>query len=149
MASKRKKYWGNTPKFKQQRTAIPNSSNRYASLSDLDDNENASSENGVNEFVVLVPPIVVDNSHNFASVIKLLGSNAKYKRMSVGTKVMPNTLTDFELMTGKLKQSDIKFHTHPVKDPKRFKLILFGLPQISTTTIFEEFKIVSILSLSI
>lgn len=137
MTSKRKKFWGNTPKFKQQKTADAFRNNRFQSLSDLEDDDEP---NGTQSVVMKVPPIVVDSSHSFTSVFNLQGENGKYKRMSVGTKVTPNSLTDYESMVTKLKDKGLKFHTHPVRDQKRFKLILFGLHRVSIATILDEFK---------
>ena len=34
----------------------------------------------------------------------------------------------------------MKFFTHPIKDNNSFKLMLFGLPQISLETLKSEFK---------
>lgn len=142
MASKRK-FSGNVPKFKQRKTSDFLVGNRFQALSDLDDDEDVVSISSVEEarrFVVKVPPIVIDQAHSFTTVINLLGKNGKYKRMSVGTKVIPNSLAQYEEIISQLKSAKITFYTHPVKDQKRFKLILFGLPQISTSQIMEEFK---------
>lgn len=140
MTSKRKKFWGNNPKYKQPKTTNDSTANRFQVLSDLEESEMSSEEGEFKEYSVKVPPIVVDSCHNFASVIKLLGTNCKYKRMSIGTKVMPNSMSIYEDILKLLKEKDLKFYTHPVKDQKKFKLILFGLPQIDIKTIQEEFK---------
>ena len=39
-----------------------------------------------------------------------------------------------------MKAKDITFFTHPIKDSKRFKLLLFGLPKLDIKTIIEELK---------
>lgn len=141
MTSKRKKFWGSNPKFKQRRTQEVPLGNRFQVLSDLDDDD-TSSEAACEpkEFIIKVPPIVVDYCHNFTDVIKFLGNGAKYKRMSVGTKVMANNLVDYDVIVKQLKTKEMTFYTHPVIDQKKFKLILFGLPQLDTKTIFDEFK---------
>lgn len=141
MTSKRKKFWGSNPRFKQQRTADVPRGNRFQELSDLDDDDASSVVTGeIRDFTIKVPPIVVDSCHNFTEVIQLLGKGGKYKRMSVGTKVMPDSIPDYENMMQKLKTAEMTFYSHPVKDQKKFKLILFGLPQIDKKTIFDEFK---------
>lgn len=106
----------------------------------MEDDDTSVEEGEVSEDIINVPPIIVDNGHKFTDIIKILGSSSKYKRMSIGTKVMPNTLIDFNEAVRKLKQEDLKFFTHPVKDNKKFKLMLFGLPQLDLKTILEEFK---------
>lgn len=141
MTSKRKKFWGNNPKYKQQRTVGANNTNRFQELSDLEDEDNTSLEDGeAEEYVVKVPPIVVDPCQQFSSIMQLLGKDCKYKRMTIGTKIMPINLIAYETAIKKLKDRDMKFFTHPIKDQKRFKLMLFGLPQLSLETIIEEFK---------
>lgn len=137
MASKRKQFSGNSPKYKHRRIIETRRENRFQELSDLDDDDDQA---GTEIFPTKVPPIVIDTSHSFTDVIKLLGQNAKYKRMSVGTKVMANSLNDYSEMISKLKSNNIVFYTHPVRDQKKFKLILFGLPQITINTITDELK---------
>lgn len=60
MTSKRKKFWGSNPKFKQRRTQEVPLGNRFQVLSDLDDDD-TSSEAACEpkEFIIKVPPIVV------------------------------------------------------------------------------------------
>lgn len=142
MSSKRKRFWGNNPRYKKQKSATTSSSNRFQCLSDLDDDtDNYSVDSDV---VTLekqrIPPITVDNCHNFTDIMKLLGVNCKYKRMSIGTKVLPSSILEYEEAIKKLKTNDHKFFTHPIKDTKKFKLVLFGLPKLDIKTIFEEFK---------
>ena len=60
--------------------------------------------------------------------------------MSIGTKLIPNSLPEFDEITRKLKSENIQFFTHPVKDNKSFKLMLFGLPKIDIKSIVDEFK---------
>ena len=87
-----------------------------------------------------IPPIVVDGEHSFNKIIELLGKKCKYKRMSIGTKIIPNTLEDYKEIVNTLKSKNLAFFTHPVKDNQKFKLVLYGLPQISVKMINEEFK---------
>lgn len=141
MATKRKKLWGSTPRFKDRKTGEAYRGNRFQALSDLDSDEESVEATGSNNaLVVRIPPIVVDPSYNFTDVMKLLGNAGKYKRMSIGTKVMPNSESDYKDMVNKLKLKGTQFYSHPIRDQKRFKLILFGLPQLSIQTISEEFK---------
>lgn len=107
----------------------------------MDDSDAASHESGEYSVrITKVPPIVVDSDLNFNKIIELLGQKCKYKRMSIGTKIMPNTLVDYGEIMNIFKSKNITFFTHPIKDNQKFKLVLFGLPQISTEAINEEFK---------
>lgn len=60
--------------------------------------------------------------------------------MSIGTKLIPNLLLQFDEIIKKLKSENIQFFTHPVKDNKKFKLMLFWLPKIDIKSIANEFK---------
>lgn len=142
MSAKRKTLWGNNPKFKKPKPALPSSSNRFHYLSDIDgddDDTSLDAGHGIQE-KQRVPPITVDNCHKFTDIMHLLGINCKYKRLSIGTKVLPNSIVEYEEAIRKLKLSEIKFFTHPVKDTQKFKLVLFGLPKLDIKTIHEEFK---------
>lgn len=102
MASKRKLFSGNSPKYKHRKTLHSYRGNIFQELSDADDDDE---QEVTNIASTEIPPIVVGTSHTLTDVIKLLGQNGKYKRMSIGTKVMPNTLLDYEDMIDKLKKA--------------------------------------------
>lgn len=143
MNTKRKQFWGNNPRYKVPKTACGNNSNRFSCLSDLDESDDSSvimEEEQNIDFETKVPPIVVDNCHSFCSIIKLFGTKCNYKRMSIGTKLVPITLSVYDEIIKCLKDKCMKFYTHPVKDRKAFKLTLFGLPQLDIGDISEEFK---------
>lgn len=136
MATKRKKFWGNNPKFKKSK-----SNNRFQILSDMESDENSSDDNEEQkEEVIKVPPIIVDSCHKLTELMKLLGKACKYKKMSIGTKIIANTLTEYDDIIIKLESEKYQFFTHPVKDNKRFKLMLFGLPKVDVKTLVDEFK---------
>lgn len=140
MASKRKQFWGNNPRFKQPKTASATYGNRFQDLSDLDEEDSISDGGQAKEPVLKVPPIVVDLVHSFTSIIRLFGAGCKYKRMTIGTKVLPKDLHVYEETIKKMKELDFKFYTHPVKDQQKFKLMLFGLPKLDVKYISEQFK---------
>lgn len=141
MNQKRKRFWGSSPKFKQPKLTGPSTSNRFHPLSDLDDSDVMSLANEeFTEPVIKVPPIVIDNSHKFSDIIHLLGQKCKYKRMSIGTKIMPNSMVDFEEINKLLISKNYTFFTHAIQDRRKFKLMLFGLPQVGLNTIKEEFQ---------
>ena len=135
LASKRKKHWGNDPKFKMPKNSVdPSAStNRFQLLSDEEEEE----------VVIAVkekfPPIIVDSTHSFSSVIGLIGDKYKYRRMNIGTKIVSNSLTLYNDAINVLKDKELMFYTHDVKDAKKFKLVLFGLPKIDPKIIDDEF----------
>lgn len=137
---KRKKYWGNIPKFKVTRTSHdPQSGNRFQVLSDMDTDLSSDDEGEIVSQAERVPPIIVDTNHGFSAVIKLIGNRYTFKRMSIGTKINSETLSLREDAINKLKAQKFNFYTHQVKDTKNFKLVLFGLHQINCKDISEEF----------
>lgn len=139
-ARKRKSYWGNNPKYKSLRTSFnASTSNRFQSLSDLEDMDTSDEEGEIVAPKEKIPPVIVDSSHEFTSVLRLVGKNYKFKRMSIGTKIISDTLALYEDLIKKLKLMNLKFYTHQMKETKNFKLVLFGLHQISCKDISDEF----------
>lgn len=139
-ANKRKKFWGSVPKNK-----LNTNSNRFAELANVDiddDDDDTYSEGEVQpiEFKVVIPPIVVDAVHSFSTVYKKLGVTYQFKRMSIGTKVLSPTLSDFCAAKTLLTNDKFLYYTHDVIDRKMFKLVLFGLPKIDVKAITEELK---------
>ncbi|KNC24545.1 hypothetical protein FF38_04201 [Lucilia cuprina] len=132
---KRKKTFGNNPKFKIRKPSDRPSTSRAAManrFSPLDDDSDDVSEyeEGNKTPLNKIPPIVVDVSTSFSNVHKLMGSQYKFQRMSIGTKVISSTLPLYEDALKLLKDSKVKFYTHQLKDFKKFKLVLFGLPKL-------------------
>ena len=62
-----------------------------------DDNEEQKDE------VIKVPSIIVDSCHKLTEVMKLLGKACKYKKMSIGTKIIANTLREYDDIIIKLE----------------------------------------------
>lgn len=140
MASfKRKKFWGNNPKYKKRPTNEAFIQNRFQYFSDMEDS--STDEEDITEKTnINVSPIIVDAMHGFTAVYKLIGFQYKYKRMSIGTKIFSDSVSLYEDAIKKLQQHQLQFYTHETKDTKNFKLVLFGLPQLDCKTILEEFK---------
>lgn len=131
MASQKREYFGNRPKFKMQRVE-PGNSNRFHLLSNDEEEETRIVKEKI-------PPIVVDSCHSFSQVWQILGEEYLFKRMSVGTKVICKTLILYEAALKKLSELKYSFYTHKVKDAKYFKLVLFGLPRTDPELLKEEF----------
>lgn len=130
---KRKKRWGNNPKFKVQKVADgPTSSNRFQLLSEDEGDEVTKKEK--------IPPIIVDSSYSFSAILAMIGDKYLYKRMSTGTKIISSSLVLYEEALKMLKSKNINFYTHEVRDRKIFKMVLFGLPRETISVIIEEFK---------
>lgn len=138
-SSKRRVFWGNSPKYKKRQSNEAFVQNRFQYFSDMDDS--SADDETVSEIPEIeVSPIIVDAIHGFTTVFKLIGSQYKYKRMSIGTKIFSNTILLYEEAIKKLQQHKFQFYTHQTKNSKNFKMVLFGLPQIDCKTIEEEFK---------
>lgn len=135
---KRRVRWGNRPKFKLSKMSDrpSTSSNRFDILSD----DSCGEEEDSYSIREKVPPIIVDTTHSFTSVLKLIGNRYTFKRMSVGTKIMAESLSLYEEALKTLKSNQYKFYTHEIKDSKSFKMVMFGLPKMENATIFEEFN---------
>lgn len=149
MNSKRKLHWGNSPKYKVHKRTNSDQikrhnihdGNRFGALSDIEDSDvDLIEEEKINDNEIKIPPIVVDKCHSFSTIIQQFGEKCDFKRMSVGTKLFPKTLSDYDEICKTLKEKDIKFFTHPIKCLKRFKLVLFGLPQLNLSFITDELK---------
>ena len=64
--------------------------------------------------------------------------------MSIGAKIMPNSLEDYNKIVSTRKSKNLTFFTHPIKDNQKFKFVLYGIRQINTKTINKEFKSMNI-----
>lgn len=143
---KRKKIFGNNPKVKLKKASDGPStskaafSNRFHQLSDEEDDFYSESEQELVVSSIKIPPLIIDQSTSFSTVHNLMGPQYKFQRMSIGTKVLSDSIPLYENALKKLKDSGIKFYTHQLKDQKKFKLVLFGLPQMDTKIITDEFK---------
>lgn len=136
-ALKRKRFSGRVPKNK-----FKSNENRYSALSNLYDGEDTYSDDELEatNFKIVIPPIIVDSLHSFAAVYKLIGTTYSFKKMSIGTKIISPTATDFIAAKKKLKDANYKFYSHDLKDTKIFKLILFGLHKVSPSEITTELE---------
>lgn len=132
-------FLGNNPRFKVPRSSETN--NRFDLLGEVDDMEASSDED---EVIVSpnakFPPIIVDGNSGFTSVTKLLGVEYKFQRMTIGTKVISSTATQYNDAIKKLQLAGLTFFTHPRQDHKKFKLVIFGLPRLEISAMAEEFK---------
>lgn len=139
---KRKRFFGNNPRFKVPRSSeAPGSSNRFKVFEEEDDMDALSIDSGsIPPAKDKFPPIVVDGSNSFTNIIKLLGKQYTFQRMSIGTKIISPSLALYDEATKKLKLAGLSFYTHQLHDQKKFKLVLFGLPKLDTSVINDEFK---------
>lgn len=86
------------------------------------------------------PPIILTGKNNH--IIKILEENGiesfNMKNMSIGTKLFVNNDDDFAKISSYLQQNNIDFYSHGRKEDKICKVVLSGLPEISTDTIKDE-----------
>lgn len=131
-SQKRRKFWGNMPKYKMPKTndGAP-TSNRFHLLSEDEDEEVVKKER--------IPPIIVDSNFSFGKVLGMLGEKYKYKRMSIGTKIMPSSMAMYNAAVEALKKCNVNFYSHEVKNNNIFKMVIFGLPRFSNDVIKDEF----------
>ena len=118
--------------------------NRFQAMSDADDNMDAPEEDEISvaDPPIRIPPIVVDAKHHFTTVMQIVGRNSDYrfKRMSIGTKIECDTLEDYKRVNDVLTAAKFEFFSHPIKDPRAYKLVVFGLPVIPIDEIRSELK---------
>ncbi|XP_065356098.1 uncharacterized protein LOC135950485 [Calliphora vicina] len=122
-AQKRRLLWGNSPKFKVPKTfdGPSTSTNRFHILYEEEEEAVAIKEK--------IPPIIVDSAHSFSTVVGIIGDKYSYKRMSIGTKILSNSLSLYNDALNTLKERKFQF-THELK---------FGLPKLDSNVIGDEF----------
>lgn len=137
-SNKRKKFFGHNPRFKAPRSEARN---RFDLLREVDDMESSSeSDEELASSKAKFLPIIVDENTSFTSVTKLMGVAFKYKRMTIGTKIISSSATQYDDAITNLKLAGLKFYTHQIQDHKKFKLVIFGLPRLEICSMAEEFK---------
>lgn len=112
-------------------TAKPLSTdNRYADLSDIDE---AVVETPT-PTKIKVPPVVVINA-NYSSITTLMKSmnmqNYSLKYISMGIKILTNTLNDYNAVIRGLKEAKIEFYSHDVPSQQHMKFVVSGLPELT------------------
>lgn len=113
--------------------------NRYASLSDSDD-EYVAAQSATTSRKQQIPPIVVKNmTHQMIkeSLSKAQITNFHLKYISIGIKIYINTLTDFNLAKEVLKSEKRDFFTHDVPSEATTKVVLTGLPDFEIPYVKE------------
>lgn len=120
-----------TPKVTNTSVKPVSTRNRYA---DLTDNENEVAANMPKPPKIKIPPIVVINA-SYAEINDLMNKinvkNYNLKNMSMGIKVLCNTLDDYYASVGGLKEAKAEFHSHGITSQQPMKFVLGGLPELS------------------
>lgn len=138
---RRSKFVGNNPRYKNLRNSgLFDQTNRFKALEEEDMDTSSDEEGEIPSQKEKFPPIVVDDSTSFTTVFRIMGSQYKFQKMSIGTKIISSSLVMYEEAIKKLKQVGFKFYTHQLKNNKMFKLVLFGLPKLEVKVIVDEFK---------
>lgn len=129
---------------------LPSTSrNRFSALADLTDMETDPVSNIVDSKLVRPPPLVVDQKTSLKAVQELLGSDSKYKRTSIGTKVFPQNKECFDKCKQILLEKKIEFHTFNSKENRPYTVFLHGLPRIATDDIKKDIEAYNLTPLSI
>lgn len=86
------------------------------------------------------PPVVLTGKNtDIDKILKENGiENFNMKNISIGTKVFVNNDNDFEKISSYLQQNGIDYYSHGRKDQRICKVVITGLPEMSTKLIEEE-----------
>lgn len=114
-------------------------SNRYGILSsDLHSDPKPSTSQAVIK-VQKPPPIILDSSLEFKQAVDLIGSNGYFfRKTSMGTKVFSENMDKYKSLLNDLKATDLRYHTHKVRDNSEYKMVIKGLHKVPTESIKEE-----------
>lgn len=80
-------------------------------------------------------PITVTDVNQYKrldEIVKSLNVKYRYKFIGIGIKVFMNTDEDRQKVESKLIEGNVEFYSHPTQREKVFKIVLAGLPDIST-----------------
>lgn len=113
-------------------TNAVSTNNRYAKLSD--DEEEIVAVEPTPTKKVKTPPIVVIDANYMAiktlmDGIKVQNYNLKY--ISMGIKILCNTLDDYNASIRGLKEAKIEFYSHDIPSLQPMKFVLSGLPDLA------------------
>lgn len=131
MSNKRKRgnYWTPLQAFVEDDDGDPN---------DMDEEEPQVSKQPEKEFV---PPIkVIAQSCEFIHSLlnKKCITNYRLQRISIGTKVLCDTLSVYEVVKTLLSENKCQFYTHDKKSDRAFKVVLYGLENKSESELKQE-----------
>lgn len=90
--------------------------------------------------ITISPIIVTDHSTNIDEIARQLDIKYRMKILSIGRKVMLDTVDDKKKFYDILVKEKIHFYSHPDIESKVFKVILSGLPQVETGDIIASLR---------
>lgn len=109
-----------------------NSDNRYAILTDNESEIDMGSPN-VNVKRIKTPPIVITDMA-FNDIKKIMNDasivNYHVKYISMGIKILTETIDDYRVIINLLKSKQVQYYTHDVQAEKLTKFVLSGLPNL-------------------
>lgn len=135
-----------TPKQKVTNTTAKalNTYNRYANLTDNEDEIVVAQPTPPK---VKTPPIVVINV-NYANIKELMNAinvqNYNLKYISMGIKILCNTLDDYNVCIRGLKNAKVEFYSHDVPSQQLMKFVLSGLPELTVDEVKTGLQIANI-----
>lgn len=102
---------------------------------------NNNGSTGIGTKRIRIPPIVV-NSDNKGLVDVLFSHELKFKpRLLAGcVKIMPDNQEQHKLITIKLKELELPFHSYAFERTKKLKAIAYGVPFTDEPTVLNELK---------
>lgn len=127
----------------QQRAGTSVRKNTFSALQEMD-LDALPKENSKQEYVEKppkIPPIVIDSSTAFKTVIDFVGDKGyTFKRTSIGTKIFSEDLSKYNDLMIKLRDKLFFYHTHKMKSRNIFNMILSGLHKVDPKEIKTELK---------
>lgn len=105
--------------------------NKFDILSDMEEEESAPKHTRI------APVIVTDFNSNIQELITEIDIKCDIKLMSIGRKIILQSLDDKNKLLDALKSKQVNFFSHPDSTNKIFKAMLSGLPEIPTEDILE------------
>lgn len=112
--------------------------NRFQPL-DEDDNNIAESESPPLKHTIS-PIVVTDHNTDISKITKELKITCQLKLLSVGQKIICESVDDKKSLSKFLVEKKINFYSHPENDSKLFKVVLSGLPELPIDNITDSLK---------
>lgn len=107
----------------------------------LDEDENNIAEGDSSPLKHTISPLVItDHNSDVSKITKELKINCQLKLLSVGRKIICESIDDKKKLSDFLVEKKINFYSHPENDSKLFKVVLSGLPELSLNTITDSLK---------
>lgn len=123
-----------TPQSATKTTVSVNTFNKYADLTDNESEINSNTTTPVINRKVKIPPIVAINMEQneikkIMDDLKIINFNLKY--ISLGIKILCDSLDEYSKVISTLKIMKKEFYSHDIPSQQTSKFVLYGLPELS------------------